>query len=292
MLRRQTLEITAELVKTLRNKTDAGMMDCKKALKETGGDLEAAVAYLRQKGLAVASKRADRATSEGAVWASIAPDQKSGLLLEVNCETDFVAKTPAFVELGDRLTEHLAAVALESVEELLTQPCPHQADLSVTDYLNEVIAKTGEAIRIRHFTRYQGDLVAAYIHHGGKIGVMLELSGGGTAPEAQAAAKDLAMQVAATMPAGRGPGGNFPGARRQGKGHLRGPAKESGKPDKIIEKMVTGRLEKFYKEVCLVEQTFVKNPDITVTQFLKEVGATLGGKDLKVKRFTRYQVGA
>src|SRR5665648_978330 len=114
IIRRQKLEITAELVKTLRNKTDAGMMDCKKALKETGGDLEAAVAYLRQKGLAVASKRADRTTSEGAVWAAIAPDQKSGLLLEVNCETDFVAKTPAFVELGSRLTEHLAAVALES----------------------------------------------------------------------------------------------------------------------------------------------------------------------------------
>ena len=137
------MEITAELVKTLRSKTDAGMMDCKKALKETGGDLEAAVAYLRQKGLAVATKRADRATSEGAVWASIAPDQKSGVLLEVNCESDFVAKTPAFVELGTRLTEHWAVVALESVEELLTQPCPHQAGLSVTDYLNEVIAKTG-----------------------------------------------------------------------------------------------------------------------------------------------------
>ena len=273
------MEITAELVKTLRIKTDAGMMDCKKALKETGGDLEAAVAYLRQKGLAVASKRADRTTSEGMVWASIAPDQKSGLLLEVNCETDFVAKTPAFVELGTRLTEHLAAVALESVEELLTQPCPHQPDLSVTDYLNEVIAKTGEAIRIRHFTRYQGDLVTAYIHHGGKIGVMLELSGGGTAPEAVAAAKDLAMQVAATCLwpwAGR----KF---RRSSSPRKRpstqAAAKESGKPDKIIEKMVIGRLEKFYKEVCLVEQTFVKNPDITVTQFLKEVGATLGGKE-------------
>ena len=286
------MEITAELVKTLRNKTDAGMMDCKKALKETGGDLEAAVAYLRQKGLAVASKRADRATSEGAVWASIAPDQKSGILLEVNCETDFVAKTPAFVELGTRLTEHLAGVALESVEELLTQPCAHQANLSVTDYLNEVIAKTGEAIRIRHFTRYQGDLVVAYIHHGGKIGVMLELSGGGTAPEAAAAAKDLAMQVAATIPLAVGREEISPELIAKEKAIYEASAKESGKPEKIIEKMVTGRLEKFYKEVCLVEQTFVKNSDITVTQFLKEVGASLGGKELKVKRFTRYQVGA
>jgi elongation factor Ts len=286
------LEITAELVKTLRNKTDAGMMDCKKALKETGGDLEAAVAYLRQKGLAVASKRADRATSEGAVWAYIAPDQKSGILLEVNCETDFVAKTPTFVELGTRLTEHLAAVALESVEELLTQPCPHQAGLTVTDYLNEVIAKTGEAIRIRHFTRFQGDLVTAYIHHGGKIGVMLELSGGGTVPSAQAAAKDLAMQVAATIPTAVGREEISPELIAQEKAIYAAAAKESGKPEQIIEKMVTGRLEKFFKEVCLVEQTFVKNPDITVTQFLKEVGASLGGKELRVKRFTRYQVGA
>jgi elongation factor Ts len=286
------LEITAELVKNLRNKTNAGMMDCKKALKETGGDLEAAVAYLRQKGLAVASKRADRATSEGAVWASIAPDHKSGILLEVNCETDFVAKTPAFMELGTKLTEHLAGVALESVEELLSQPCPHQPNLSVTDYLNEVIAKTGESIRIRHFSRYQGELVTAYIHHGGKIGVMLELSGGDASPEAQAAAKDLAMQVAATSPLAVGREAISPELIVKEKAIYEAQAKESGKPDKIIEKMVTGRLEKFYKEVCLMEQPFVKNPDVTVAQFLKEVGARLGAKDLKAKRFTRYQVGA
>ena len=286
------MEITAELVKTLRNKTNAGMMDCKKALKETDGDLEAAVAYLRQKGLAVASKRADRATSEGAVWASIAPDHQSGILLEVNCETDFVAKTPAFMELGTRLTEHLAGVALESVEELLSQPSPHQPNLSVTDYLNEVIAKTGESIRIRHFSRYQGELVTAYIHHGGKIGVILELSGGDASPEAQAAAKDLAMQVAATSPLAVGREAISPELIAKEKAIYEAQAKESGKPDKIIEKMVSGRLEKFYKEVCLMEQTFVKNPDVTVAQFLKEVGTKLGGKDLKVKRFTRYQVGA
>jgi elongation factor Ts len=287
-----TLEITAELVKTLRAKTDAGMMDCKKALKETGGDLEAAVAYLRQKGLAVASKRADRTTSEGAIWAAISPDHKSGTLMEVNCETDFVAKTPAFCELGARLTEHLAAVALETADELLTQSCPHDPKLSVTDYLNETIAKTGESIRIRHFTRYQGDLVVAYIHHGGKIGVMLELSGGAAAPEAQAAAKDLAMQVAATTPLAVGREEISPELIAKEKAIYEAQAKDSGKPEKIIEKMVVGRLEKFYKEVCLVEQPFVKNQDLTVTQFLKEVGAKLGGKDLKVKRFTRYQVGA
>ena len=286
------MEITAELVKTLRNKTNAGMMDCKKALKETGGDLEAAVAYLRQKGLAVAAKRADRETAEGAIWAYIAPDHRSGLLLEVNCETDFVAKTPAFMDLGTKLTEHLAAVALETVEDLLAQPCPHQPSLTVTDYLNEVIAKTGESIRIRHFTRYRGDLVAAYIHHGGKIGVMLELNGGDAAAAAQTAAKDLAMQVAATAPCAVAREDIDPEVVAKEKAIFAAQAKESGKPEKIIEKMVVGRLEKFYKEVCLVEQPFVKNPDITVTQFLQEVGADVGSKDLKVRRFTRYQVGA
>src|SRR5512135_3424773 len=152
------------MVKTLRDKTDAGMMDCKKALKETAGDLEAAIAYLRQKGLAVAGKRADRTASEGTVWAHIAPDHRSGVLLEVNCESDFVAKTDSFQELGSRLAEQLAAAALETVEELLAQPAAHQPDLKVSDYVNEVIAKTGEKCELRRFTRYQGDLVAAYIH--------------------------------------------------------------------------------------------------------------------------------
>ncbi len=286
------MEITAELVKTLRLKTDAGMMDCKKALKETGGDLDKAVAYLRQKGLAVAHKRADRVTSEGAVWAHVDPDHKSGLLLEVNCETDFVAKTDSFLEFGAKLTEHLAGVALETVEDLLTQPVPHLPGLTVTDYLNDVIAKTGESIRVRRFVRYSGDgVVAAYIHHGGKIGVLIELEGAEATPEVLAAAKDLAMQVAATNPLAVSREQIAPEVVAQETAIYQAQAKESGKPDNIIEKMVTGRLEKFYKEVCLVGQPFVKNPDLTVTQFLKEVGKQAGAKDLKVRRFTRYQIG-
>jgi elongation factor Ts len=287
------LEISAELVKTLRLKTNAGMMDCKKALTETGGDLEQAVAYLRQKGLAVAHQRADRATSEGATWAYIAPDHRSGILLEVNCETDFVAKTPAFVEFGARLAEHLAGGALKSVEELLAQPSPHQKSLSVGEYLNEVMAKTGESIRVRHFTRYAGDgLVAAYIHHGGKIGVLLEVSGAEPNPDALAVAKDLAMQVAASAPLTVSREEVNPDLVARESAIYQAQALESGKPEKIIERMVAGRLEKFFKEVCLLEQPFVKNPDQTVAQFLKEAGAKLGGKELKVRRFTRYQVGA
>ncbi len=285
------MEITAEMVKTLRDKTDAGMMDCKKALKETNGDMEAAIAYLRQKGLAVASKRAGRATSEGTVWAHIAPDHQSGVLLEVNCESDFVAKTDSFQELGSRLAEQLAAAALETVEELLAQPSPHLAGVTVADYVNEVIAKTGEKCQVRRFTRYQGDPVAAYIHHGGKIGVMLELSGGGAAPEALAAAKDLAMQVAAANPVSVSRDEVPAETVAKEKAIYAAQAAESGKPANIIEKMVVGRLDKFFKEVCLLEQPFVKDPNQTVTQFLKDVGKKLG-KELTVKGFTRYQVGA
>ena len=285
------MEITAEMVKTLRDKTDAGMMDCKKALKETGGDLEEAIAYLRQKGLAVASKRAGRATSEGTIWAHIAPDHQSGVLLEVNCESDFVAKTDSFQELGSRLAEQLAAAALETVEELLAQPAAHLPSITVADYVNEVIAKTGEKCHLRRSVRYQGDLVAAYIHHGGKIGVMIELSGAGAAPEAVAAAKDLAMQVAAANPLSVSRDEVPAETVAKEKAIYEAQAAESGKPANIIEKMVVGRLEKFYKEVCLLQQPFVKNPEQTVTQFLQEVGKKLG-KDLQVKRFSRYQVGA
>jgi elongation factor Ts len=284
------LEITAELVKTLRDKTDAGMMDCKKALKETGGDLEAAVAYLRQKGLAVAAKRADRTASEGTVWAHVAPDHKSGVLLEVNCETDFVAKTDSFVELGNRLAEQLAASGLATVEALLAESCPHQPNLTVSDYLNEVIAKTGEKCEIRRFVRYSGDMVAAYIHHGGKIGVLVELSGAGPAPEAAAAAKDVAMQIAAANPLAVSREDVSAEAVAKEKAIFEAQARESGKPENIIEKMVTGRLEKFYKEVCLLQQAFVKNPEQTVAQYFKEVGQRLG-QEIKVKRFARYQVG-
>jgi elongation factor Ts len=266
-------------------------MDCKMALKETAGDLEAAVAYLRQKGLAVASKRAGRTAAEGCVWAHVSPDHRSGVLLEVNCESDFVAKTDSFQQLGSRLAEQLAGAALETVEELLAQGCPHSPGLQVADYVNEVIAKTGEKCLVRRFKRYGGGLVAAYIHHGGKIGVMVQLSGGDAAPEAYAAAKDLAMQVAAANPLAVNRDQVPAETVSKEKAIYAAQAQESGKPAQIIEKMVVGRLEKFYKEVCLLEQPFVKNPEQSVGQFLQEVGKKMG-KELKVKGFVRFQVGA
>jgi len=283
------LNISAELVKALRDKTNCGFMDCKKALQETGGDLEAAVDYLRRKGIAVAAKRAERATSEGAIWAFL---NESGVLLEVNCETDFVAKTPTFQEFGAALASQIAAAGPGDVEDLLAQPYQPQPQLSVQDYLNEIIGQLGENIRVRRFARFAGSgPLAAYIHHGGKIGVLLELAGAPNTPEIQALARDLAMQVAATNPLAISREELDPEVLAREKSVYEAQARESGKPEHIIAKIISGRLEKFFKEVCLVEQPFVKDPDITVAQLLKKAGAEAGG-ELTVKRFVRYQVGA
>lgn len=282
------MEISAELVKNLRDKTNCGFMDCKKALKETEGDLEKAVAYLRQKGIAVAGKRAERATSEGVVVANVTPDGLSGVLLEVNCESDFVAKTDAFQNFAKLLAAQIATAAPAEVEALLAQPWQPQPSLTVQDYLNEIIGQTGENIRVRRFSRYAGSgLVGAYIHFGGRIGVLLELSATQVTPELTALAKDLAMQVAASNPLAVSREEVNPAVVAQETEIYQAQARESGKPEKIIERMVTGRLDKFFKENCLMEQPFVKNPDITVAQLLKEAG----GAELRVVRFTRYQLG-
>jgi elongation factor Ts len=276
------------MVKTLRDKTNCGFMDCKKALKETEGNLEKAVAYLRQKGIAVAGKRAERATSEGVVVAQVAEDGLSGVLLEVNCESDFVAKTDAFQNFAKLLAAQIAAKAPAEVDALLAEPWQPQPNLKVQDYLNELIGQTGENIRVRRFSRFAGrGLVGAYIHFGGRIGVLLELSSPKATPELTALAKDLAMQVAASNPLAVTREEVDPKVVAQETEIYQAQARESGKPEKIIERMVAGRLDKFFKEICLVEQPFVKNPDITVAQLLKEAG----GPDLRVIRFTRYQLG-
>lgn len=286
------MEITAELVKQLRDKTNCGFMDCKKALQETQGDLEAAVTYLRQKGIAVASKRAERATSEGAVWSYLGPEAKTGVLLEVNCESDFVAKTDGFLAFGEALAAQIAQSAPADVDALLAEKWQARDGLTVQDYLNELIGQLGESIRVRRFARFaDSGPVAAYIHFGGKIGVLLELQASSNSAEMQTLAKDLAMQVAATNPLAIAPDQLDPEAVTKEKAIYEAQARESGKPENIIERMVSGRLEKFFKEVCLMGQPFVKNPDITVAQLLKETGAASGG-EVQVARFVRYQIGA
>ncbi len=286
------MEISAELVKNLRDKTNCGFMDCKKALQETQGDLEAAVTYLRQKGIAVATKRAERATSEGAVWSYLGPDGKTGVLLEVNCESDFVAKTDSFLAFGDALAAQITKTAPADCEALLSQPWQGQAGLTVQEYLTELIGQIGENIRVRRFCLFTGcGPVAAYIHFGAKIGVLLELAAPTISEELKTLAKDLAMHVAATNPLAVTPEDLDPEVIAKEKAIYTAQALESGKPEKIVERMVSGRLDKFLKEVCLIGQEFVKNPDVTVMQLLNEAGAKSGGP-VTVSRFVRYQVGA
>jgi elongation factor Ts len=285
------LEITAALVKTLREKTSCGFMDCKKALRETGGDLEKAVDYLRQKGVAVATQRGERETSEGTVWALVSPDGLSGVLLEVNCESDFVAQTLSFQDFGAHLAAQIAASAPADLEQLLSRPWQPQPGLTVQEYLNEIIGQVGENIRVRRFCRFAGGLVAAYIHHGGRIGVLLEMAVSQASPEVAAAARDLAMQVAATNPPAVNREGLDPEVVAKETAIYQAQARESGKPETIRERMVAGRLEKFFREVCLLEQPFVKNPDLTVAQYLKEISQQSGSQSIQVRRFCRYQVG-
>jgi elongation factor Ts len=286
------LEISAELVKNLREKTNCGFMDCKKALQETQGDLEAAVTYLRQKGIAVATKRAERATSEGTVWSYLGPDGQTGVLLEVNCESDFVAKTDSFQAFGNALAAQIAQSAPSDCEALLSQPWQGQTGVTVQEYLTELIGQIGENIRVRRFCLFTGcGPVAAYIHFGAKIGVLLELAAPSNSEELQNLAKDLAMHVAATNPLAVSPDDLDPEVVAKEKAIYTAQALDSGKPEKIIEKMVSGRLDKFFKEVCLIGQEFVKNPDVTVMQLLNEASARSGGP-VTVSRFVRYQVGA
>ncbi|MBI1814145.1 MAG: elongation factor Ts [Deltaproteobacteria bacterium] len=275
-------EVSAALVRELRDKTGAGMMDCKRALADSAGDLEKAIVVLREKGLAAAAKRATRVASEGLIVAASNGDGTVGALVEVNCETDFVARTPEFGAL---------------VEQAAQQVLTHGADVNLGELITTAVAKTGENVVMRRAARFEspanGGLVGSYIHAGGKIGVLLELARDGAITNSADCAqlvRDLAMQVAAANPRY---------VRREEvavdvldgeRAIYRAQAATSGKPDAVIEKMVTGKLDKFFRDVCLLEQPFIKDPDRSVSTWLAEVVKRVGGS-ITVKRFARYQLG-
>ncbi|MBR3722858.1 MAG: elongation factor Ts [Selenomonadaceae bacterium] len=267
--------ISAAMVKELREKTGAGMMDCKKALTETDGDMDKAVDWLREKGISKAAKKAGRIAAEGAVAAYVSDDGKVGVLLEINCETDFAAGNEQFRALEAKIAKHIAETNPKDVEALNASSLDGK---TVQDIITEATATIGEKISLRRFERYETDgLIATYIHMGGKIGVLLELSGGD-----ETLGKDVAMQIAAASPMAIDRNGVDATALEHEKEVLKKQALEEGKPANIVDKMVMGRINKYYKEVCLVEQVFVKDPDKTIKDVL--------GKNT-VKRFTRYQLG-
>ena len=268
-------QITAAMVKDLRERTGAGMMDCKKALVETNGDEKAAADWLREKGIAMAAKKSGRIAAEGAVAAYVSKDGKVGVLLEVNCETDFAANNENFRALEKEIAEHIATAAPKDVDALNASKIGGK---TVETLVTEATATIGEKISIRRFVRYETKgMLASYIHMGGKIGVLVELEGGN-----DQLGKDIAMQIAASSPLAVDRTGVASEDLEHEKEVLRKQALEEGKPEKIVEKMVEGRINKFYKEVCLIEQIFVKDTEKTVKDILGKA---------KVLQFTRYQLG-
>ncbi|SDQ59985.1 translation elongation factor Ts (EF-Ts) [Virgibacillus subterraneus] len=274
------MDITAKMVKELRERTGAGMMDCKKALQETDGDIDKAIDFLREKGVAKAAKKADRVAAEGLTHIEI--DNNSAVLLEVNCETDFVTKNDQFKQLLSELGKHIVKQNPETVEEALQQNLHGEGD-KVESYINSIIAKIGEKISLRRFTllnKTDNDAFGAYLHMGGSIGV-LSLLEGTTDDEV---AKDIAMHAAAVSPRYVSRDAVSEDEVNREREVLKTQALNEGKPEKIVEKMVEGRLGKFFEEICLLEQNFVKDPDQKVKNYVADKGA-------EVKTFVRYEVG-
>ncbi len=273
------MAITASMVKELREKTGAGMMDCKKALTETGGDIDKAVDYLREKGMASAAKKADRVAAEGLTF--VKADGNKAIIIEVNSETDFVAKNENFQQLVNELATQILANEPASVEEALSQS--FNGEKTVEAYINESIAKIGEKISLRRFEivkKEDGDVFGEYLHMGGRIGVLTVIGGSTDA----SLAKDIAMHVAAINPTYVSRDDVAQDEVEREREVLKQQALNEGKPENIVEKMVEGRLGKFFEQVCLLDQAFVKDGDQKVGKYVASKGGT-------VKSFIRYEVG-
>ena len=272
--------VTAALVKELREKTGAGMMDCKKVLTETDGDLEKATELLRERGIAKAAKKSGRVAAEGLVEAYISEDGKVGAVVEVNSETDFVAKNEEFKTFVMNVAKQVVEKNPKDVEELLTQDSIEVPGKTVNEVLVEKIATIGENMSVRRFARFESQgLVEKYIHGDGKIAVLVNMSKGD-----KEVAKDVCMQIAAARPEYLNEQ-SVPAERvEKEKEILKAQTMNEGKPEAIAEKIVQGRIGKFFSEVCLVDQAFVKNPDVKISQVLKE-------KNAEVVEFARFEKG-
>jgi elongation factor Ts len=290
-------EITAKMVQELRKQTGAGMMDCKKALGETEGDLTKASEWLRQKGMVAAGKKSDRVTAEGLVDNFIQADGKSGVLLEVNCQTDFVARNDAFKVLVQNLAAQ--AITANTVEELLEQSYAQDTSIKVSEAIVRSIATLGENLNIRRIANYQltegAGAVECYIHTGGRVGVLLEL---GTDKadvagndEFKALARNLAMQVAACPNVEYINVSEIPAAIGDKEKEIEmGRDDIANKPEAMKEKIVQGRIDKRLKEMTLVDQPYIKDQSLTVAELMGQTAKQMGG-DITVRRFTRFTLG-
>ncbi|MGG0643684.1 translation elongation factor Ts [Sporosarcina gallistercoris] len=273
------MAVTAQMVKELREKTGAGMMDCKKALTEVNGDMDAALDFLREKGLSSAAKKADRIAAEGTTTIEVSGND--AIILEINAETDFVAKNEGFQTLVKEISAHLLKTKPASVEEALASTMEN--DLVVADYISNAIAKIGEKISLRRFeirTKTDNDAFGAYLHMGGRISVLTVLEGTTDAE----AAKDVAMHIAAMNPKYVSHDQISEEEVEHERKILTEQALNEGKPENIVAKMVEGRLRKYFEEICVLDQPFVKNSDQKVGEFVTSTGGTL-------TEFIRYEVG-
>ena len=272
--------VTASLVKELREKTGAGMMDCKKVLTETDGDMEKAIELLRERGIAKAAKKSGRVAAEGLVEAYISEDGKVGAIVEVNSETDFVAKNEEFKTFVKNVAKQVVEKNPKDVEDLLNQEATFEAGKTVNEALVGKIATIGENLTIRRFARFESKgLLESYIHGDGKIAVLINMAKGD-----KEVAKDLCMQIAAARPEYLNEQ-SVPAERvEKEKEILKAQTMNEGKPEAIAEKIVQGRIGKFFSEICLVDQAFVKDPNKKVSQVLKE-------NDAEVVEFARFEKG-
>jgi elongation factor Ts len=291
------MAVTAAQINELRKATGAGMLDCKKALEETDGAFEKAVDFLRTKGLAAAAKKAGRAATEGMVAAFVSDDLKSGVLLEINSETDFVAKNDTFQGFVANIGQHILATSPADVAAMLEQPFTGNASKTVLAYLNESISIIGENLQIRRFAKFdvEGDgCIGSYIHAGGKIGVLVQIASPAVSTAnkvlLQGFLRDVSMHTAAAAPAFVSRDQVPNDVLDREKEVYRAKAKESGKPDAIIEKIIDGQINKYYADICLIEQPFVKDTDKTIQQVAKECGNVAGGA-VSITRFERFVLG-
>ncbi|MGB6118099.1 MAG: translation elongation factor Ts [Mesorhizobium sp.] len=287
------MSITAAQVKELRELTGAGMMDCKAALAETNGDMDAAVDWLRKKGIAKADKKAGRTAAEGLI--GVDAGVKEAVVVEVNCETDFAARNEAFQDLVRNISKVALAHGGDHAKTLAAQ-YPHTGK-TVADQVTDAVATIGENMNFRRSAKLavENGVVASYVHNAaadglGKIGVLVAIETTGNADAAKAFARQVAMHIAAINPLSLDVDALDPAAVEREKAIFSDQARQSGKPENIIEKMVEGRLRKFYEEVVLLKQSFVINPDVTVEAALKEAEKAIGAP-AKITAFVRYAVG-
>ena len=287
------MEVTAQMVKALRDITGSGVMDCKKALIETEGDTDKAIEFLREKGLATAEKKAGRIAAEGVVNAIVNGDTKA-VIVEVNSETDFVAKNDKFRTFVDDVTEQIMTTDAADVETLLASSWIKDAGKTVKEELSGQIAVIGENLSIRRFVKITADngIVVPYIHGGGRIGVLVQAETTANTDAVKEALKNVAMQIAALYPKYVTRDEMSQEFIEHETAILKAQAKNENpdKPDNIIDKMIVGRLNKQLKEVCLLDQTYVKDGDLTVAKYLEQVSKEAGA-DVKVVKFVRFETG-